>query len=421
MNARTLHPLLLLAACAAFASGAQALEPDVLFGRVSPSVWSVRTFDAQERPLRTGTAVVIAPGRLVTTCHVLAKASTFSIRQDNVTYGATLEQPDPRRDLCQIRVANFTAKPVPIAPAGSAKVGQRVYAIGNPRGVENTLGEGLLTGLRGGDDAEVPLLQSTAAVAAGSSGGGLFDQEGRLLGITSIATPNDGTAGVAIPASFLADLPLRAEAALAAHGREQPASPPVAAVAVAAALTPSSPLRAGDALEYLRIDRLTGNRTPVVYRVDRIAGDELFFNAGGRVEKSDGRVTSVVTPIGGFYDTASPPGGWARKDIRTGMRWHVDFVSTAGDKSRHELDAVVVGERSMRVDDTEIKAFEIRYEGWLYTGYGAGAPLGPSASRLSARVWYAPAMARVVRFEAQSTRPPFSATDETLELVHVQR
>lgn len=418
MNARTLHPLL-LAACAAFASGASALEPDVLFSRISPSVWSVRTFDAQERPLRTGTAVVIAPGRLVTTCHVLAKASSFAIRQDNVSYGATLEQPDPRRDLCQIRVANFSAKPVPIAPVGSAKVGQRVYAIGNPRGVENTLGEGLLTGLRGGDDAEVPLLQSTAAVPAGSSGGGLFDQEGRLLGITSIATPNDGLSGVAIPASFLADLPLRAEAALAAHGREQAASP--AGVAAAVAVTPGSPLRVGDALEYLRTDRLTGNRTPVIYRLDRVAGDELFFNAGGRVEKSDGRVSSVITPIGGFYDTASPPGGWARKDIRTGMRWHVDFMSTAGDRSRHEMDAVVVGERSMRVDDTEVKAFEIRYEGWLYTGYAAGAPLGPSASRLTASVWYAPAMARVVRFEAKSTRPPFSATDESLELVRIQR
>lgn len=416
MTARALH-LLLLSAGAAFVSGAQALEPDVLFGKVSPSVWSVRTFDAQERPLRTGSAVVIAPGRLVTTCHVLAKASSFAIRQDNVTYGATLEQPDPRRDLCQIKVANFTAKPVPIAAPGSARVGQRVYAIGNPRGVENTLSEGLLTGLRGGDDAEVPLLQSTAAVSAGgSSGGGLFDQDGRLLGITSVASASDGSAGVAIPATLLADLPLRAEAALAARGTEQAPS-----AAVAASTAGASLLRVGDALEYVRTDRLTGNRTPVIYRLDRIHGDELFFNAGGRIEKSDGRVTSVLTPIGGFYDTASPPGGWARKGLRPGMRWHVDYVSTAGDKSRHALDAVVTGEQSVHVDGAEMKAFEISYEGWIYPGYAASAPLGPSASRLTARAWYAPALARVVRFEAQSTRPPFSATDEALELVRVQR
>ena len=120
------------------AGAAAALEPEVLFSKVSGSVWAVRTFDAQERPLRADSAVVIAPGRLVTNCHVLAKASSFVIKQDNVTYGATLEFPDPARDLCQIKVANFTAPPVALAPAGSARVGQRVYAIGNPRGLENT-------------------------------------------------------------------------------------------------------------------------------------------------------------------------------------------------------------------------------------------------------------------------------------------
>jgi hypothetical protein len=135
----------------ATAGAAFALEPDVLFRKVAGSVWAVRTFDAQERPLRAGSAVVIAPGRLVTNCHVLAKASGFVVKQDNVTYGATLEFPDPARDLCQIKVSNFNAAPVVLAPAGSARVGQRVYAVGNPRGLENTLSEGILSGLRGGE------------------------------------------------------------------------------------------------------------------------------------------------------------------------------------------------------------------------------------------------------------------------------
>ncbi|MES2532769.1 MAG: serine protease [Pseudomonadota bacterium] len=412
----------------ALASGAHALEPDVLFGKVSPSVWSVRTFDAEERPLRTGSAVVIAPGRLVTACQVLAKASSFVVRRDNITYGATLEHPDPRRDLCQIKVANFNAPPVPVAPAGSARVGQRVYAVGNARGVENTLGEGLLTGLRGGNDADVPLLQITAAVSQGGNGGGLFDQDGRLLGITSTAAPDEGSAGVAIPATFIAELPGRAQAALTAHARE-PAPAPAPAIGAASAataaapasLTPSSPLRAGDALEYVRTDRLTGNRTPVVYRVDRISGDELSFNGGGRIEKTDGRVVSVVTPIGGMYDTASPPDGWVRKDARPGMRWNLDYASTTGEKIRYELEATVLGERPARFDGADLRVIEISYEGWLSTGYAAGAPLAPSASRLAAKLWYAPSLERVVRFEARNTRPPFNVTNETLEFVRVLR
>lgn len=409
--------LLPFAGCAVLAcglvSGARAIEPDVLFGRVSPSVWSVRTFDAQERPLRNGSAVVVAPGRLVTACHVLAKASTFVIRQDNVTYGATLEQPDPARDLCQIRVANFNAPPVPVAPAGAARVGQRVYAVGNPRGLENTLTEGMLTGLRGGEDPDLPLLQMTAAVSQGASGGGLFDAEGRLLGITSAAAPDGGNGGVAIPASFFAELPVRAQAAMAARGRE-PAG-------ARAALTPASPLRMGDALEYVRTDRLTGTRIPVTYRVDRVSGDEVSFNAGGRIEKTDGRVLSVTTPVGGIYDTASPPGGWVRKDVRPGMLWYLDYVPATGEKLRYELKATAGGERTTKVDGNEVQAVEISYEGWIYSGYAGGAPLAPRATRLSIKLLYAPGLARVVRFEAQNTRPPFSATDETLELVRVTR
>lgn len=398
-------------------SGARALEPDVLFGRVSPSVWSVRTFDAQERVLRNGSAVVVAPGRLLTACHVLAKASTFVIRQDNVTYGATLEQPDPARDLCQIRVANFNAPPVPVAPAGAARVGQRVYAVGNPRGLENTLTEGMLTGLRGGEDPSVPLLQTTAAVPQGASGGGLFDAEGRLLGITSAVAPDGGSGGVAIPASFLAELPERAQAALAARSPE----PAGARAAAGAAPAPASALRVGDVLEYERTDRLTGARIPVTYRVDRASGDELSFNAGGRIEKTDGRVVSVTTPVGGIYDTASPPGGWVRKDIRPGMLWYLDYAPATGEKLRYELKATAGGERATKVDGNEVQAVEISYEGWIYSGYAGGAPLAPRATRLFVKLLYAPALARVVRFEARNNRPPFSATDETLELLRITR
>jgi len=103
----------------------------------------------------------------------------------------------------------------------------------------------------------------------------------------------------------------------------------------------------------------------VIYRVDRVSGYELSFNAGGRIEKTDGRVVSVVTPVGGMYDTASPPGGWGRKDVRLGMRWHLDYVATAGDKLRYELEAIVIGERSTRVDGTEMRVLGISYEGWI--------------------------------------------------------
>lgn len=179
---------------------------------------AVRTFDALEHPLNNGSAVVVAPGQLVANCHVLAKASSFVIRQDNVTYGATLEYPDVERDLCQISVANFRAAPVTISPPSAARVGQRVYAIGSPRGVENTLNEGMLSGLRGGYGADEHLLQTTAPVSPGSSGGGLFDAEGRLLGIMTVGA---GDAAISIsqcPPSSTARFP-GAQMAMATRAR----------------------------------------------------------------------------------------------------------------------------------------------------------------------------------------------------------
>lgn len=417
-----IRSLALLLACGGIVGSASALEPDVLFARVAPSVWSVRTLDAQERPLQIGSAVVVAPGRLVTSCRVLAKASSVVVRQDNVSYGATLEFPDPVRDLCQLSVARFPAPSVAFAPPGLARPGQRVYAVGNPKGWENTLSEGLLSALRAGEGEETRRLQTTVTTGPGASGGGLFDSEGRLLGILVADASPDAPTGSAIPAEFVAELPSRARAVLESRA----AAPAAAGAAAATAMEPSRPaaekptdaLRPGQALEYRLTDYLTGQSTSVVYRLDRIVGDELVFNGGGRVEKSDGRVVSITAPAGGFYDASTPPGGWVRRDVRPGMRWHADYVPSQGGKWRHDLDFTVVGERSKTVEGVELRVLQISFDGWIYPQLGtfsvrAGVPF-------SGELLYSPALGRVVRFESR-TRNGVTPSRETLELVRVLR
>ena len=87
MNAPALAPLLL--AAAVLATGAHAATPEEIVENVSPGLWHVQTLNAAGQPLRGGSAVVIAPGRLVTSCRVLAQAASFGemielaeIRQD---------------------------------------------------------------------------------------------------------------------------------------------------------------------------------------------------------------------------------------------------------------------------------------------------------------------------------------------------
>ena len=65
------------------------------------------------------------------------------------------------------------------------EVGQQVFAIGSPRGLEHTLTRGIISALRETKTKTSRLIQTDAAISPGSSGGGLFDQEARLIGITT--------------------------------------------------------------------------------------------------------------------------------------------------------------------------------------------------------------------------------------------
>jgi hypothetical protein len=204
---------------------AHAMPADELFRRLSPSVWVVRPLDAQGKSLGTGSGVVIEPGRLVTNCHVLAKASTILVKHENVSFQAELEFPDVERDLCSIKVANFNAPAAQVAPLDTLKVGQKIYTIGTPYGLEQTLSDGLVSALRRGRDGAVENIQISAPISPGSSGGGLFDEQGRLVGITTSGLSAAAGAApaqnlnFARPAQWILDLPERGRLALAAYGK----------------------------------------------------------------------------------------------------------------------------------------------------------------------------------------------------------
>ncbi|MFT3734534.1 MAG: serine protease [Rhodocyclaceae bacterium] len=211
------HALQLLALLLA-APAAQAMEPDQLFKLISPSVWLVRTFDNGGVPVGSGSAVVVEPRKLITNCHVLKKANRFSLVKDKVSYPGKLELIDLERDLCMVSVADasFDAPVVKRAGVKQLSVGQRVVTLGNPRALEMTLADGLLSRLQYGDDDKIEAIQTSAPFSPGSSGGGLFDFEGRLIGITQrIAVGNNAqNLNFALPVEWLDDLSERSKAQL---------------------------------------------------------------------------------------------------------------------------------------------------------------------------------------------------------------
>ena len=206
-----------LLALSMHATLAHALDAETLFQQVSPSIWVVNAMNAQGKTISAGSAVVIGPGRLVTNCHVLAHARSFTLRQGKVSLPGKLEFPDVERDLCQVRVEGLTAPAVTIAPSRNLRVGQKVFTLGAPSALEETISDGLLSALRLDAEGKLRFLQISAPISSGSSGGGLFNDKGQLIGITTamLAGTTLQNLSFAVPAEWIWELEARGRDALA--------------------------------------------------------------------------------------------------------------------------------------------------------------------------------------------------------------
>ena len=193
------------------ATRAPALTPAEVYAAVSPSVWRVVTYDVDGLPLAQGSAVVVGADTLVTNCHVLARSKRVAVRREKVSVDARLEKWDTQRDLCELRAIGLAAPAVRLAPTAGVIVGANVYAIGSPRGLELTMSAGLVSSLRKNASGQVILVQTSASISGGSSGGGLFDDSGALVGLTTIGSVAADTQNLnfAIPADWINDLPER--------------------------------------------------------------------------------------------------------------------------------------------------------------------------------------------------------------------
>ena len=206
---------------------ARANTPEQIFVQVSPSVVVVDIFDAKGKSIGQGSGVVTfnftgiggglnltaigAGSEVITNCHVAQKGESLKVRQLGKTFKATLQYADPDRDLCQLSVPDLQAPPVTLGTANKLRVGQRVYAIGAPKGLELTLSEGLISSLRPYEGSQY--IQTSAAISPGSSGGGLLDDQGRLVGITTFQFIEGQNLNFALPVDWIGELPKRAQSA----------------------------------------------------------------------------------------------------------------------------------------------------------------------------------------------------------------
>ena len=185
-----------------------------LFNEASPSVAYITTLSRRvnpwtrnvfEVPRGTGSGFVWdQAGHVVTNFHVLQGASAAQVTVHDETFEAQLVGASPDHDLAVLRIntPGYALRPLPIGSTLDLAVGQKVFAIGNPFGLDKTLTTGVISALdraiQGANGRTIEgMIQTDAAINPGNSGGPLLDSAGRLIGVnTAIYSPSGAYAGI---------------------------------------------------------------------------------------------------------------------------------------------------------------------------------------------------------------------------------
>ncbi len=180
--------------------------PSVVFittATLQESFWS---FDITEIPKGSGTGFMWDDqGHIVTNYHVIEGSERFYVSlSDQSSYEAKLVGVEPSKDLAVLKINDRSVqfKSLPVGRSNNLKVGQSVYAIGNPFGFDQTLTSGVISALGREITAKngrkiYDVIQTDAAINPGNSGGPLLNSSGELIGVnTAIYSPSGAYSGI---------------------------------------------------------------------------------------------------------------------------------------------------------------------------------------------------------------------------------
>ncbi|MCX6550297.1 MAG: trypsin-like peptidase domain-containing protein [Acidobacteria bacterium] len=202
-------------------AGCPASVPE-LFNRVSPAVVSITAasidpYDPEHRIDRVmGSGVIIDPsGLILTNSHVVFARQVITVTlDDGITLPARMVGADPVFDIALVRIPPPTKgvlPSVPFADSSQVAVGEEVFAIGNPLGLDQTLTRGIVSAVNRELPGTAwsltePLIQTDAAINPGNSGGPLVDACARIIGITTAVLPGAQGIGFAVPVDLVREV-----------------------------------------------------------------------------------------------------------------------------------------------------------------------------------------------------------------------
>jgi serine protease Do len=169
-------------------SHSQNLTAEEIFEKVNDAIVVVYTYDFEGDKHAQGSGIILNDkGIVVTNYHIFAGCERIELkRKDAVVRHLGVIGVNIEKDILILKLEGFDYPDIPICESDTLKVGQKIYAVGSPLGYENTMSEGIISGLRKIGESKKSFIQITASASPGSSGGAVLNTKGELIGMVSM-------------------------------------------------------------------------------------------------------------------------------------------------------------------------------------------------------------------------------------------
>lgn len=169
-----------------------------------PSVVQIVVYDITGSQIGQGSGFFITPQKIITNAHVVEKAYSAEVFTNEGYYDlVTILNTEENMDLALLSVDSINEIPIHIDSVAELKPGQRVIAIGNPLGLDKTISDGLISAVRSVNEFQI--LQITAPVSPGSSGGPLLNEQGHVIGVVSASATEGQNLNFAVGAQTVSN------------------------------------------------------------------------------------------------------------------------------------------------------------------------------------------------------------------------
>lgn len=170
-----------------------------VFNKVVHSVVKVYAFDFWGIEFSMGSGVVIDKNTIATNYHVFNGCEKLEVEHFGKRYSEVkILLAEPEIDILILLVNDLNLEPIEIADSNDIIIGDKIYAIGSPKGFENTITDGIISGIRQMNES----IQISAGITYGSSGGAVVNDKGKLIGISTSGYEATNI-NFAIPSSYL--------------------------------------------------------------------------------------------------------------------------------------------------------------------------------------------------------------------------